>query len=322
MQRCLLDDFFVGAGYDRCSMTDNGQNKQKLMTIGALSKATDVPPETLRTWERRYGFPKPVRLDSGHRRYVPETVEHIQLVNQALEAGHRPGNVLALSMDDLLELLGEKPQGSDLPLLDQWMLHVTQLQKDKLAHELEQQWFANGALTFLEDVLTPFIRRIGQQWYNGQLAVFHEQFASGVITDFLERQWRPLAEKSAISNKSALLCTLPGEYHAIGLHMVACLLAVAGWQVDMLGTDLEPGTIVNATLDKKPDAVMVSISAASNPTATEKSVHTLHDLLKPIKVPIIIGGGGASFEVSGVDRVQSLRQLFQWAKHPQSEALS
>lgn len=67
---------------------------------------------------------------------------------------------------------------------------------------------------------------------------------------------------------------------------------------------------------------MVSISAASNPTATEKSVHTLHDLLKPIKVPIIIGGGGASFEVSGVDRVQSLRQLFQWAKHPQSEALS
>ena len=44
------------------------------LTIGALSRATQIPPATLRTWERRYGVPKASRKPSGHRLYPLEAV--------------------------------------------------------------------------------------------------------------------------------------------------------------------------------------------------------------------------------------------------------
>ncbi len=44
------------------------------LSIGALSKATGIAVETLRTWETRYGFPTPERKPSGHRVYPVSAV--------------------------------------------------------------------------------------------------------------------------------------------------------------------------------------------------------------------------------------------------------
>jgi len=39
------------------------------LSIGELARQTGVPVATLRSWEDRYGFPRPQRLPGGHRRY-------------------------------------------------------------------------------------------------------------------------------------------------------------------------------------------------------------------------------------------------------------
>ena len=39
------------------------------LSIGELARLTGVPAATLRSWEDRYGFPRPQRLAGGHRRY-------------------------------------------------------------------------------------------------------------------------------------------------------------------------------------------------------------------------------------------------------------
>ncbi len=55
------------------------------LTISDLTHLTGVPSATLRSWEARYGFPRPARLPGGHRRYdraavdgVLEVVRHRQ----------------------------------------------------------------------------------------------------------------------------------------------------------------------------------------------------------------------------------------------------
>src|SRR4051812_35794847 len=40
-----------------------------------VSRRTGLAPATLRIWEERYGFPRPERLPSGHRRYADREVE-------------------------------------------------------------------------------------------------------------------------------------------------------------------------------------------------------------------------------------------------------
>jgi MerR family transcriptional regulator, light-induced transcriptional regulator len=55
--------------------------------IGEVVQQTGVGEATLRIWERRYGFPAPDRLASGHRRYSERDVELIRAVAAKRDAG-------------------------------------------------------------------------------------------------------------------------------------------------------------------------------------------------------------------------------------------
>jgi DICT domain-containing protein len=57
------------------------------LAIGAVAEQAQVSVPVLRSWELRYGFPTPVRLPSGHRRYSAEHVEQIRQVLRDREAG-------------------------------------------------------------------------------------------------------------------------------------------------------------------------------------------------------------------------------------------
>ena len=57
------------------------------LAIGELAERAGVPAPTLRSWETRYGFPRPRRLEGGHRRYEPGDVALIQEVLRRRAAG-------------------------------------------------------------------------------------------------------------------------------------------------------------------------------------------------------------------------------------------
>ncbi|CAN5475639.1 hypothetical protein BH10ACT10_BH10ACT10_03430 [soil metagenome] len=57
------------------------------LTIGHLAERTGVPPGTLRSWESRYGFPRPNRLERGHRRYIEADVTAVLEVLRHRDAG-------------------------------------------------------------------------------------------------------------------------------------------------------------------------------------------------------------------------------------------
>ncbi|KRF34665.1 DICT sensory domain-containing protein [Nocardioides sp. Soil805] len=65
----------------------NAPLRDHLMTIGDLAERTGVPPATLRSWESRYGFPVPVRLPGGHRRYAEPDVAAVLEVLRHRDAG-------------------------------------------------------------------------------------------------------------------------------------------------------------------------------------------------------------------------------------------
>ena len=52
--------------------------------IGALSRSTGIPINTLRTWERRYGVPAPERTDGGQRVYDVADVQRRLLAQGVL----------------------------------------------------------------------------------------------------------------------------------------------------------------------------------------------------------------------------------------------
>lgn len=59
------------------------------LTIGDLAERTGLTPATLRVWESRHGFPRPARLESGHRRYSERDVDLVLQVLRRRDSGSR-----------------------------------------------------------------------------------------------------------------------------------------------------------------------------------------------------------------------------------------
>lgn len=77
-----------GAAYDGTSPNLSGEEVGGL-SIGDLAERTGMAPATLRMWESRHGFPRPRRLESGHRRYDEADVELVRQVVRRRDAGSR-----------------------------------------------------------------------------------------------------------------------------------------------------------------------------------------------------------------------------------------
>jgi DNA-binding transcriptional MerR regulator len=55
-----------------------------------------VSPNTLRSWERRYGFPQPLRSPGGHRHY---SLAEIEALRQTLAETHNVSSAISLARD-------------------------------------------------------------------------------------------------------------------------------------------------------------------------------------------------------------------------------
>ena len=74
-------------------------------SIGVVARRTQMHPETLRVWERRYELIVPERTDTGRRLYSEVDILKVSLVKQLTERGHAVSTVAKLPIDRLKALL-------------------------------------------------------------------------------------------------------------------------------------------------------------------------------------------------------------------------
>jgi len=297
-----------------------------LLSIGALSAATGVPVETIRTWERRYGFPVAERKPSGHRVYPLATVPRLRRIAQALAHGHRAAEVVPATeavLESLLAALPSAPARPDRPpippgaptdpadLLDA----VRTFDADRLRRSLHADWARLGPIEFLEVRAAPFLAAVGEAWAAGALDVRHEHFASACLGDFLRAVRMPLDDRA--TGPIAALATLPGELHGLGLQMSALVFALAGWRVLVLGVDT-PVDQIAALVREAPIAAVGLSCAAPGGRGTTEPLKALRRRL-PRRIPLLVGGAGAP-SASGhasVEVLGSLTALDRWIRdHP------
>jgi len=291
------------------------------LSIGALAKATGIAVETLRTWENRYGFPVPQRKPSGHRVYSIDAVPRLRRISQVLARGHRAGEVVGASeeaLDLLLQSTPEEavrqplptgvPPAEDLPGL---MAMVRSFDSERLRQTLLADWARTNPTDFLEQRIAPLVRAVGEGWEKGELEIRHEHFLSERVGDLLRSLRLPFEEKA--SGPLAILATLPGESHGLGLQMAALLLTVSGCRILYLGTEVPAPEVVSLTEDLGASAVALSVSIATKGSASSAAVRRLRERL-PARCALVVGGEGAPRPSEGVTVVQDMRAMEEWTR--------
>jgi DNA-binding transcriptional MerR regulator len=68
------------------------------LTIGAVAARTGLSVPVLRSWEQRHGFPRPARLEGGHRRYDESEVARILRVVEERRTGRSLDAAISLAV--------------------------------------------------------------------------------------------------------------------------------------------------------------------------------------------------------------------------------
>jgi MerR family transcriptional regulator, light-induced transcriptional regulator len=288
------------------------------LSIGALARASGVPVATLRTWARRYGFPSAGGRPEGQRLYPIAHVERLRVIRRALVLGHRAAQVLSASPTELERMLSLDPAADPVrsapPLpadVDTALLQcVARLDGERLTRLLLEEWARLTPVEFLTGRIAPLLTSVGERWRSGDLAIHHEHFLTARLSDLLGALRQPLERDS--HGPLIALATLSGERHTLGLSMVALVLAHVGFRALFLGADCPPDEIGEAAREQHACAVAISVSRASRAKQSERLLRELRKAL-PRNVRLLVGGGGAPV-LPGVESLESLPDLVQWAR--------
>jgi DNA-binding transcriptional MerR regulator/methylmalonyl-CoA mutase cobalamin-binding subunit len=265
-------------------------------SIRVASHLTGIPAETLRMWERRYGFPAPARAAGGVRLYTDEDIERLRLVARAQKAGYRVGEVIGQDRAQLTARLGDirhqqaEPTGL-VPTLESLVEATARDDVAGLREGLRQATLALGPRRFIAEMAGSLCVAVGEGWARGALAIRQEHVFAACFSSQL-RTLRGLYDGTE-RPPVVLLATLPGELHSLGLEMAAVYLAASGATPRLAGADLPPEQIADAARALDADVVGISVSVAADPRVASRHLRRLTRALAR-RSRVWIGGAGAS----------------------------
>ena len=292
------------------SPNDSADENTPRHPIAVVAERTGLSQDVLRVWERRYRAVEPKRSSEGRRLYSDADIAHLRLLNAATNAGRNISQVAGLSTEALTRIVDEdnaarqqratssdegrafddRSEGADAVAEHALGIAAT-LEAGELEHNLRRAAVRFGLTSFIEDVATPLLRRIGELWHAGRATIAQEHLVSSIIHDILSEAMRSMARTSGTG--TMLVATPAGERHAIGAVLIGATAALNGWHVVYLGADLPAKEIAAAAVATEASVVAMSIVYVPDRERTLDELRALRARL-PASVPVVAGGAGAA----------------------------
>lgn len=276
-------------------------------SIAEVERETGLGKDTLRVWERRYGFPVPARDAWGERVYPELQLQRLRMIKRALDAGHRPGKVVPLSLADLqlkLDELAGIPKLSstnvptdlsDVQQEEEWIRWLSQDQTPLIKQTLQQQIYRRGLGHVVDELVAPLCGRVGVAWMRGEISVYQEHLFTETLQSVLREAIASVdaALQGQHQRPRVLLTTTPGEMHGLGLLMAECHMALESCERFVLGTSTPISDIVQAMRQLSADVLALSFSAYASRKDVLDNLQQLREQLPP-EQEIWAGGTAAS----------------------------
>ncbi|MES2957932.1 MAG: MerR family transcriptional regulator [Pseudomonadota bacterium] len=287
------------------------------MSIAAVERDTGLSKDTLRVWERRYGFPLPARDLMGERIYPFDQVERLRTIKRLLDAGHRPGRIVSMTPADLDQLttitgvrsavVGPVDGAGDAPDLAAFMTNIREHDGELLRRAMARSLSRIGLGRFVLDVVAPLNTLVGEAWMQGRLEVFEEHFYTESVQVVLRNALHHLPASGA-ARPRVLLATVPGEPHGLGLLMAEALLALEGCSCTSLGVQTPVWDIVRAATAFRSEIVALSYTGCTNPHQVIDGLAELRNKL-PAQTALWAGGSAPVLQRRAVRGVRVLPSL-------------
>jgi DNA-binding transcriptional MerR regulator len=211
----------------------------------AAASMLGVSPNTLRSWERRYGFPRPQRSPGGHRQYALAEIEALRLT---LAETHNVSSAISLAR--------ERGAGPSSP--SRLAAAFAAFDEDRANRLLEESLTLRSIERTIEELVLEAVAELGDAEESSPEYEFGWRFATGWLSA-LKRISPPANRPESVLVFDASASRSLDALHAQALELV---LRRAGLRTLSLTGAVEPTRLGRALRAVHPSAVVLTGRAA------------------------------------------------------------
>jgi methanogenic corrinoid protein MtbC1 len=172
-------------------------------------------------------------------------------------------------------------------LVNELIGYMIDLDLDRFEELLDSQIRAAGIENVINELIFPFLEKIGILWVTNNINPAQEHLVTNIIRQKI-LVGIEVATSQIKSGRTALLFLPEGEFHELGLLYVNFLLKSHGIKVFYLGANVPFADLDFIVKAKNPDYIYSHLTSLAHNFNVEKFLSNLHDKVKD--TPVLISG--------------------------------
>ncbi len=137
------------------------------------------------------------------------------------------------------------------------------------------------------DLIAPALDEVGRMWRRGEVSIAEEHLASALVSRAFARPAASLPAPPLGAPRLVLAC-VAGEFHELGVRILAEVARMAGWQADVLGANTPRECAIRFIALHRPEAVGLSLALAAHLAECGRTVEEIRRASPGTK---IVAGG-------------------------------
>lgn len=295
-------------------------DKHLTYTIQQVSEITGLSKQVIRKWEDRYGIIQPKRLENGYRIYSKEELDLLKKIVSYTNEGYGIKQAAEFAKLEIVNKEGFPTKSGIQSHNYEYYLNSLMSAGEKgddiaILHFLQQAHNVYGIEILLDEIIVPFMTKVGELWCEKKWGEYQEALSSQTIRDFLTSLRRTIY----VPVDAPLIVggCLPEERHENPMHILLVKCMLKGYQTKMLGAAPAPSAIESTVQLTNPQTVLLSGSTRAVMNDGGRTLIELDRFASNLPdIEFYIGGHGVEgikeeLKLKFIQEVHSLEDIFK-----------
>ncbi len=246
-------------------------------SIHDLDKLSGIKAHTIRVWERRFRIVIPKRTGTNRRRYDDDDLRRIINISILRRNGFRISDIAKFSTAEIeakVSFLSKEVFHQDTQI-DSLVVAMVSYNEKTVNDILVRSMMNRGMEETMENIVFPFLKRIGIMWQTGSADVDSEHFMSNIFRQKLIASIDSLSPVLKPERKKIILFLPENELHEIGLLFFNYLIKKMGHESLYLGQSTPLSAVVAANVKWKADIIITGLMSGFPGVRSDEYLETL-----------------------------------------------
>ena len=258
-------------------------------TIKDLENLSGIKAHTIRIWEQRYSFLKPQRTATNIRYYSSQELKTLLNISLLNKYGYKISHINRMSNEELRAKLVTltSQQAQQERVVNELIQHMIDLNIEDFEHVLDGFIQSRGIEKTINQIIFPFLERIGILWLTDHVNPAQEHLITNIIRQKIIVGIENIVTPFDLHTK-VLLFMPENEHHELGLLYLQYLLKSRGVKTIYLGANVPLADLDFVVQLKKPDYVYTHLTTVMKEFNFDKFLNQLKNRITAC--PVLVSG--------------------------------